>query len=359
MLGAQACLDTTAGDGPLGVLWSSRLGALRASRAALDESLQRGEPAMPFTFIGMQPHLAGALLAQRGHPVTRSAHLHLADEDWSLLLSVAQGWLAECERVLVGWVEESDSAGIAHRSDWCLLLKKPVAGAIRLEPAPHEDTAVAATAEDWIARIAAWRTSPRAPLFLRGGEDAWRFTLMGSEMAVTKAFIGLGANLGDPEAQVRRAMTALTSIPETRLLAASSLYRSAPVGIGEQPEFINAVAEIETGLGARALLDELLAIEARFGRRRDFPGAPRTLDLDLLLYGDQVIAEPELVVPHPRMHERAFVLAPLVEIAPDAVVPGKGPVAALLAACKDQEVRKLGATSDEVGPSDDDNPKTS
>jgi 2-amino-4-hydroxy-6-hydroxymethyldihydropteridine diphosphokinase len=166
---------------------------------------------------------------------------------------------------------------------------------------------------------------------------------MGSEMAVTKAFIALGANLGDPEAQVRRAMTALTSIPETRLLAASSLYRSAPVGVGEQPEFINAVAEIETELGARALLDELLAIEARFGRRRDFPGAPRTLDLDLLLYGNQVIAEPELVVPHPRMHERAFVLAPLVEIAPDAVVPGKGAVAALLADCKDQRVEKLSA----------------
>jgi 2-amino-4-hydroxy-6-hydroxymethyldihydropteridine diphosphokinase len=162
-------------------------------------------------------------------------------------------------------------------------------------------------------------------------------------MTATKAFIGLGANLGEPRAQVRRAMTALTSIPETRLLSTSSLYRSAPVSVGEQPDFINAVAEIETGLGARALLDELLAIEARFGRRRDFPGAPRTLDLDLLLYGDQVIAEPELVVPHPRMHERAFVLAPLSEIASAAIVPGKGAVAALLADCKDQRVEKLSA----------------
>jgi 2-amino-4-hydroxy-6-hydroxymethyldihydropteridine diphosphokinase len=162
-------------------------------------------------------------------------------------------------------------------------------------------------------------------------------------MTATKAFIGLGANLGEPRAQVRRAMTALTSIPETRLLSTSSLYRSAPVSVGEQPDFINAVAEIETGLGARALLDELLAIEARFGRRRDFPGAPRTLDLDLLLYGDQVIAEPELVVPHPRMHERAFVLAPLAEIASAAIVPGKGAVAALLADCKDQLVEKLSA----------------
>ena len=177
MLGAQACLDAAGGDGPLGVLWSSRLGALHASRAALDESLQRGEPAMPFTFIGMQPHLAGALLAQRAHSVTRSAHLHLADEAWSLLLSVAQGWLAECERVLVGWVEESDSGRVAHRSDWCLLRKKPVAGSIRLEPAPHQDASVAATAEDWIAGVAAWGAEPQAPLLLRGGEEAWRFTL--------------------------------------------------------------------------------------------------------------------------------------------------------------------------------------
>ena len=177
LLGAQACLDAAGGDGRLGVLWSSRLGALRASRAALDESLQRGEPAMPFTFIGMQPHLAGALLAQRAHPVTRSAHLHLADEDWSLLLSVAQGWLAECERVLIGGVEESDSGRVAHKSDWCLLQKKPLAGAIRLEPVPHEDASVAATAEDWIAGVAAWRAGPQAPLLLRGGEDTWRFTL--------------------------------------------------------------------------------------------------------------------------------------------------------------------------------------
>jgi len=176
MLGAQACLDAAGEDGPLAVLWSSRLGALHASRAALDESLQRGEPAMPFTFIGMQPHLAGVLLAQRAHPVTRSAHLHLADEDWPLLLSMAQGWLAECERVLVGRVEESDSGGVAHRSDWCLLRKKPLAGAIRLEPAPQQDASLAATAEDWIARVAAWAIDSKAPLLLRGGDQAWRFT---------------------------------------------------------------------------------------------------------------------------------------------------------------------------------------
>jgi 2-amino-4-hydroxy-6-hydroxymethyldihydropteridine diphosphokinase len=165
---------------------------------------------------------------------------------------------------------------------------------------------------------------------------------MDEKTASTKAFIGLGANLGDPEAQVRRAFAALAELPGTRLLAASSLYRSAPVGVGAQPDFINAVAEIATALGARALLEALLAAERRSGRRREFPGAPRTLDLDLLLYGDRVIDEPELVVPHPRMHERAFVLAPLAEIAPDIAIPGRGRAAALLAACADQKIEKIG-----------------
>jgi len=165
---------------------------------------------------------------------------------------------------------------------------------------------------------------------------------MDEKIASTKAFIGLGANLGDPEAQVRRALAALADLPGTRLVTASSFYRSAPVGVVAQPDFINAVAEIETALGARALLEALLAAERRFGRRRDFPGAPRTLDLDLLLYGDRVIAEPGLVVPHPRMHERAFVLAPLAEIAPDIAIPGKGRAGALLAACADQKIQKLG-----------------
>ena len=158
----------------------------------------------------------------------------------------------------------------------------------------------------------------------------------------TKAFIGLGANLGDREGNVRRAFAALAELPGTRLLAASSLYRSAPVGVSAQPDFVNAVAEITTALGARALLEALLAAERRSGRRREFPGAPRTLDLDLLLYGDRVIDEPGLIVPHPRMHERAFVLAPLAEIAPDIAIPGKGCAGALLAACTDQKVEKIG-----------------
>jgi 2-amino-4-hydroxy-6-hydroxymethyldihydropteridine diphosphokinase len=157
-----------------------------------------------------------------------------------------------------------------------------------------------------------------------------------------QAFIGLGANLGDPESQVRRAIEALRAFPRTRLLASSSLYRSAPVGVAPQPDFVNAVAKVETALPARGLLDELLTAESRFGRERTAPGAPRTLDLDLLLYGDQVIEEAGLVVPHPRMHERAFVLMPLAEIAAEAAIPRKGSVKTLLAACRGQQVQKIG-----------------
>jgi hypothetical protein len=179
LLGAQACLDAAGGDGPLGVLWASEFGAVQATRAALDEDLKRGEPAMPFTFIAMQPHLAGALLAQRSHPVTRTACLYLPPEAWPRLPRLALGWLAECERVLVGWVEESGSGGAAHRSDWCLFQKKPVAQAVRCERSRVPDGAAAASGEDWIARVAAWSGSADAPLLLRGGEDAWRFTRHG------------------------------------------------------------------------------------------------------------------------------------------------------------------------------------
>jgi 2-amino-4-hydroxy-6-hydroxymethyldihydropteridine diphosphokinase len=163
---------------------------------------------------------------------------------------------------------------------------------------------------------------------------------MGAPVA---AFIGLGANLGEPEDQVRRAITVLGKLRETRLVAASSLYRSAPLGVGDQPDFVNAVAQIETGLSARALLEELLAAEARFGRERPAPGAPRTLDLDLLLYGEQTLFEAGLTVPHPRMHERAFVLMPLAEIAPDIAIPGKGRAGTLLAKLGNQKILKIGA----------------
>lgn len=155
-----------------------------------------------------------------------------------------------------------------------------------------------------------------------------------------RAYVGLGANLGDPVAQVRAAIAAIAKLPDTRLVAASSLYRTAPIGYLDQPDFVNAVVAIDTRLEAEALLRELRGVEAAHGRARPFPNAPRTLDLDLLLYGAETIATDKLAVPHPRMHERAFVLAPLAEIAPDACVPGRGTAATLLAALPDQGVRK-------------------
>jgi 2-amino-4-hydroxy-6-hydroxymethyldihydropteridine diphosphokinase len=155
------------------------------------------------------------------------------------------------------------------------------------------------------------------------------------------AFIALGSNLGDPEGKVRQGIAALAELPQSRLAAASSLYRSAAVGYADQPDFINAVAQISTALAPQALLAALLALEKHYGRERSFRNAPRTLDLDLLLYDAQCIAEPGLTVPHPRMHQRAFVLAPLVEIAPACVIPGMGPAAAWLARCADQSVDRL------------------
>ena len=148
--------------------------------------------------------------------------------------------------------------------------------------------------------------------------------------AAAEAFVGLGANLEDPLRQVRQALLELDAIAHTRVLAASSLYRSAPVGFAEQPDFINAVARLRTGLSPRELLDALHLIEKRHARQRSMRNAPRTLDLDLLLYGNLVIREDALIVPHPRMHERAFVLMPLTEIAADAAVPGRAPVRQLL-----------------------------
>ncbi len=155
------------------------------------------------------------------------------------------------------------------------------------------------------------------------------------------ATIGLGANLDDPAAQVEYALTELDRLPGTRLVARSSLYASAPVGYVDQPDFINAVAQVETGLAPRALLAALLDIEHRHGRERSFRNAPRTLDLDLLLYGDAHFHEDGLTLPHPRMHERGFVLLPLMEIAPDTAIPGRGRAADWLAACDDQQVIAL------------------
>ena len=139
-----------------------------------------------------------------------------------------------------------------------------------------------------------------------------------------KAAVALGSNLESPEAQVERGFAALAALPLTQLVARSKLYRTAPVGYVDQPDFVNACAVVETELAPRALLDALLDVEKRQGRVRDIPNGPRTLDLDIVLYGDRMIDEPGLRIPHPRAHERAFVLVPLVDAWPDAMIPGHG-----------------------------------
>lgn len=155
------------------------------------------------------------------------------------------------------------------------------------------------------------------------------------------AFVALGANLGDPATTVKAAFAALANLPESRIVHSSSLYRTAPVGLSGQPDFINAVAELETNLAPEALLDALLEIEQRFGRIRAERNGPRTLDLDLLLYGDQFVDLPRLTLPHPRLHLRAFVLLPLAEIAPHLKIPGRGTVEAWLPAVANQGIAKL------------------
>jgi 2-amino-4-hydroxy-6-hydroxymethyldihydropteridine diphosphokinase len=155
------------------------------------------------------------------------------------------------------------------------------------------------------------------------------------------AYIGLGSNLADPHAQVLRALRALDGLPQTRLLARSSLYRSAPVGFLEQPDFINAVAQLETKLAPHELLDALLELEHSNGRTREFRNAPRNLDLDILLYDDMRHHEHGLTLPHPQMHKRAFVLRPLLEIAPDCAIPGVGPAEEALRQCADQELERI------------------
>lgn len=155
------------------------------------------------------------------------------------------------------------------------------------------------------------------------------------------AYIGLGSNLDRPLDQIRRALARLAALPESRLAACSAPWRSAPVGPVRQPDFINAVCRLDTALEPEALMDSLLAIERAQGRVRAQPGGPRTLDLDLLLYGDEAIRSAELTVPHPRLHERAFVLYPLSELEPDLVIPGHGSLRELLAGCAGQRVQKM------------------
>ena len=154
------------------------------------------------------------------------------------------------------------------------------------------------------------------------------------------AYVGLGSNLGPGESILEAAFAALGGLPGTRMRARSSLYRSAPVDAAG-PDFVNAVAALETTLDPAELLSRLHEIEAGHGRVRSVRNAPRTLDLDLLLYGDRVIDGAGLAVPHPRLHERAFALVPLVEIAPDVEVPGRGRAADLLGGVASQALARL------------------
>jgi 2-amino-4-hydroxy-6-hydroxymethyldihydropteridine diphosphokinase len=147
------------------------------------------------------------------------------------------------------------------------------------------------------------------------------------------AYVGIGSNLDDPRRQVEAAITALAALPSTRLIAASRRYLTTPVGPQDQPDFVNAAVALLTQLGAQALHAELLALEARLGKRAPAVRfGPRRIDLDLLLWGAERIETPALTVPHPRLHERAFVLYPLADLAPTLWIPGRGRVAALKAA---------------------------
>jgi 2-amino-4-hydroxy-6-hydroxymethyldihydropteridine diphosphokinase len=149
---------------------------------------------------------------------------------------------------------------------------------------------------------------------------------------MTRAYVGLGSNLGDREHMIWGAVHMLAFNPDVEVVAVSTLRETDPVGYLDQPPFLNAAAALDTELSPDALLDLLLAVERELGRTRGGPRfGPRTIDLDLLLYGDETVDEPGLTVPHPRLHERVFALEPLAELDPDLVVPGRGPVAALLA----------------------------
>jgi 2-amino-4-hydroxy-6-hydroxymethyldihydropteridine diphosphokinase len=145
------------------------------------------------------------------------------------------------------------------------------------------------------------------------------------------AFVGIGSNLGDREENLRRAVELLSEDEGIDVTAVSVIRETAPVGPVEQGPFLNGAVQIETALGPRELLECLLDVEVRLGRVRDERWGPRTIDLDLLLYGDEVVDEPGLTVPHPRLHERRFALEPLADLAPSLEIPGKGPISGLLA----------------------------
>lgn len=160
------------------------------------------------------------------------------------------------------------------------------------------------------------------------------------QAAQVQAYIGVGANLGDARRQVQDAIAQLHSLPETRFSTQSSLFRSAPID-ADGDDYVNAVVQLETRLPAEDLLLALQAIEHDFGRQRSYVNAPRTLDLDLLLYGDQTIASTTLQVPHPRMTQRAFVLIPLLQIDPLIQIPGHGPAHQFVPAVADQIIARI------------------
>jgi 2-amino-4-hydroxy-6-hydroxymethyldihydropteridine diphosphokinase len=155
-----------------------------------------------------------------------------------------------------------------------------------------------------------------------------------------RAFIGLGANLGDSRATLASAIRELASLPDTSLTGLSSLYRSAPVD-ADGPDFLNAVVELRTTIEPLELLDQMHQIEKRHGRQRPYQNAPRSLDLDLLLYGDLQLNDARLQLPHPRMHQRAFVMVPLAELEPELHLPGLGELRVLLAHCPLQPIERL------------------
>ncbi len=160
------------------------------------------------------------------------------------------------------------------------------------------------------------------------GGDGTAHTLPG----MTRAYVGLGANLGDRAEAIRAAIEQLRREPGVSVVAVSSVRETEPVGLLEQPRFLNAAVAIDTTLSPRVLLDRLLAIERRLGRTRGGPRfGPRTIDLDLLLYGEEQVDEPGLQVPHPRLHERLFALEPLLELDPALVVPGRGALSEIVA----------------------------
>ena len=175
----------------------------------------------------------------------------------------------------------------------------------------------------------------------RQGVSEHATTRFAEKMNLHIAFVALGSNLDNPKSHVLQGFSALAALPKTQLLARSSLYGSAPVGYLNQPDFVNAVAKISTALTPQNLLKALLEIEHQNGRERTFQNAPRTLDLDVLLYDDVILHEHGLTIPHPQMHKRAFVLQPLIEIEPRCVIPGVGEASIAAQACLDQALQRI------------------